>query len=263
MSVFLAILLSILLVLVALIVSGIRNEKGNKKRQRVGIKWIQELVSLLSLVQQHRGLTSGYIGGDNSLMPRILKLQDDIESIQQNINKNFIWIRSNGFWVGKMDHWLRLKTINRDKTKTYNFNQHNAFIRNLLHLIEDCAEQHHLQEMKCLNNTPANILWQLLLNASESVGQARAIGTGIAASGCSSSVERIKLHFLQEQLEQFLVRNPMPELAPPIEALLTCIESQILIEKPSLNASQYFDLATNALNKIMDGFKLQITKLNA
>lgn len=263
MTVFITILLCIILVIGALVVSGMRNEKGNHEKQKEGIKWLHELVLMLSLIQQHRGLTAGYIGGDKSLMPRITKLQTEIEQIQNNIDKHFVWVKSNGFWIGKIDHWLRLKTVKEDKTKEYNFNQHNSFIRNLLHLIEECAEQHHLQEMKCSDDTPANILWQLLLNAGESVGQARAIGTGIAASGSSSSVERIKLHFLQQQLEQFLARNPMPELAPPIEALLACIESQILIEKPSLNATQYFELATKALNKIMDGFKKQLGSLSA
>jgi hypothetical protein len=261
MSILIALFLAICVVAAVTITVGSYKERQNVNKQQAGISWLQLLAKLLTLMQQHRGLTTGYIGGDSSLKPRIDDLQRAINNQIKQVEQQGDWAKSNDGWIGINDHWKRLSGYYKDHSKDYNFTQHSSLIKSLLYLIEDCAEQHHLQELQCAKKQPASILWQQLLNAGEYVGQARAIGTGIAATGASSSVERIKLNYLKQQLEAFLLKNPMPELNPFIEQLLESISNHILIAKPDLTADQYFKLATAALDKIIENFTLRLNEL--
>jgi len=58
-----------------------------KKSQLQGITYITQLKPLISLVQQHRGLTSAWLNGDENVKPKLVNLQNEIKQVIHLLNK--------------------------------------------------------------------------------------------------------------------------------------------------------------------------------
>tara|TARA_R110001583_G_scaffold22238_1_gene83531 strand:- start:1986 stop:2801 length:816 start_codon:yes stop_codon:yes gene_type:complete len=251
----LIILLLFLIILFALLYFYYREvKKSNKSRHLQGLLCLNSFRHLLALIQQHRGLTMGYINGDHSLLNRIHSLKHQVNQQLSDIKKEQLGLASNLIWIGINDHWLRLSSHFAQYESDHNFRQHCNLIVNLQHLIEDSAEQHHLQELVCSNKQNANFLWNQLLNTAEHVGQARAVGTSIAAAKKSTSIQRIKLNYLKNYINVFLSNENLSSDAKSPRALLTAINNQILIDNPNIAAEEFFNLATAALDVIFGQF---------
>lgn len=237
-----------------------------KKKKRLqyieGLKWLKNLRLLLSLIQQHRGLTMGHINGDDSLTNRITTIKQNINRKISQINAHQSWISHNQIWPGITDHWSRLANNYLTYDSQYNYTQHCNMVTNLLHLIEECAENHHLQELRCDEKQPANILWDKLLVNVENIGQARAVGTSIAAAKTSTSVERIKMNYLQNCIKKSLLESEQTFDVSLINQLIRSINQEVIIEKPSIEAEVFFDLATDGIDILLAQFDLYLDKLH-
>jgi hypothetical protein len=258
----LIILLLFLIVLFALLYfysQGVK--KSNKNRQLQGLLCLKSFRVLLALIQQHRGLTMGYLNGDKSLSIRISELKGQVNQQLLQIKKEQLVLENNLIWAGINDHWLRLSGNFSQYESDHNFRQHCNLIMNLQHLIEDSAEHHHLQELVCSNKQNANFLWTQLLNTAEHVGQARAVGTSIAAAKKSTSIQRIKLNYLQNFINEFLANENLQNDSSAPRALLTAIKDQILIDKPNIAAEEFFNIATSALDVIFGQFDYYLKDL--
>lgn len=254
--------LSIVAVTILLVFVNHRVQKQKKlKTYNAGVTWLALFKQLLTLMQQHRGLSMGYLNGNTNLLVRIHKLQAAIKSQISVINHNDPWVIDNGFWLGIQDHWTRLSNNFKHAEAEVNYDQHNRLIANLLFLIEECAENHHLQELSIYKTHSANFLWQDLLHAGEYIGQARALGTGIAAAKMSTSVQRIKLNYLISRINELIKQHNLTELDTDISLFIKTIKSDILIDIPKISSDSYFNLATNSLTKVMDKFDEYLTQL--
>jgi hypothetical protein len=236
-------------------------KKSNKSRQLQGLLCLKSFRVLLALIQQHRGLTMGYLNGDKSLSTRINELKGQVNQQLLLIKKEQLILGNNLIWAGINDHWLRLSSNFTQHKSDHNFRQHCNLIINLQNLIEDSAEHHHLQELVCSNNQNANFLWTQLLNTAEHVGQARAVGTSIAAAKKSTSIQRIKLNYLKNFINEFLANENLQSDATSPKALLTAINQQILIDNPNIEAEEFFNLATSALDVIFGQFDYYLEDL--
>ena len=97
-------------------------------------------------------------------------------------------------------------------------------------------------------------MWQQLLYSAEYIGQARAIGTGIAAAGESSGVQRIKLNFLLTRIQALLETRELQSVEADIKRLIDTINEHIILDKPDIDADEYFNLATHTLNQVLAKF---------
>lgn len=250
----LLLLLTLIIIFIAVYINYVNLKKKNKARHLEGLVFLKNLRILLTAIQQHRGLTMGYINGDKSLLNRISPIKQSINNRINSIQAQQSWDNNNLIWVGIIDHWGRLSNNYENHDSKYNFTQHCNLILNMLNLIEESAENHHLQELICSNNQHANFLWVQLLNAVEHIGQARAVGTSIAAAKQSTSVERIKLNYLQNCIKEFIENKEHKIDTRLIESLLKSINKEILIDVPSISASDYFNLATEVSEIILQQF---------
>ncbi|WP_323814471.1 nitrate- and nitrite sensing domain-containing protein [Cellvibrio sp. NN19] len=233
---------------------------SHKKRQASllfvqGIEYIKLLRSLLTYVQQHRGLTTGFINGNHAARKDIEALDAKIKRIIAELEVAGSWMRDNVKWSSLVDHWSRLAVIYLQADADKNFKQHNVFIVNLLYLIDDVADVHHLS--KNTNDTD----WRYLLSIAEYIGQARALGTGVAAKGECSSVLRIQLNHLRNKIASSIDGSWPDASRVEIQQLLSCIETQLVIEKPSIQAGDYFQLATRCIDHVFEKFDHQIERL--
>ena len=251
-----------LCIIIAAIFNYFYRIKIKKSTYHLGITWLFQLKELLVLIQQHRGLTTGYINGDKELQKRIIPLQTAIKTATLKLTHHGDWINQSEFWQGITDHWSRLLNKYKNSTSIDNYNQHNSLIANILFLIEECAESHQLQELYFDNNEPVSFLWQKLLYSAEYIGQARALGTGIAAAENATSVERIKLNYLKSRINELIKTNHLQDIEPDLTKLLTCITHQLLSDKPDIQPEVYFNLATASLTKVFQKFDQLLSSIS-
>lgn len=234
-----------------------------KKRQATllfsrGIEYIKLLRSLLTYVQQHRGLTTGFINGNHAAKPDIESLNVRIKRMMEDVETTGDWMAENVKWSSLVDHWTRLGMSYLQGDADKNFKQHNILIANLLYLIDDVADAHHLSK---LTGDAMDTDWRYLLSIAEYIGQARALGTGVAAKGECSSVLRIQLNHLRNKIASSVDSSWPEKSRVEIHYLLRCIESQLIADKPSIDASEYFRLATRCIEHVLDQFDRQIDRL--
>ncbi|HTF98426.1 MAG TPA: nitrate- and nitrite sensing domain-containing protein [Cellvibrio sp.] len=244
--------------LVFLMVSLRRKKHQENVLFRRGIEYIKLLRSLLTYVQQHRGLTTGFIHGNHSAKPDIEVLNTRIKHVMEDVEAAGEWMIENVKWSSLTDHWTRLGMGYLQGDADKNFKQHNILIANLLYLIDDVADAHHLSK---LSGDTMDTDWRYLLSIAEYIGQARALGTGVATKGECSNVLRIQLNHLRNKIASSVDSSWPEKSRVEIHYLLRCIESQLIIDKPSIDANEYFRLATRCIEHVLEQFDRQIDRL--
>ena len=236
--------------------------KQQIKRYQQGISLLQLLRVTLTKTQQHRGLSNGFLHGDRSTQGKISQLQREIAQQSVLLETNSRWLVDNERWLAIKDHWQRLSTHYINHQPSYSLAQHNKLILSILHLIEDCAEQHHLQELGLQEQTSIEHLWKSLLFNAEFIGQARAVGTGVTTAKRCRSVERIRLKYLHSKLSDYHHSLSGAACSRALSSLLTTIETEVIINQPKISSSKYFNLATRALETSMKEFDQGLSELS-
>lgn len=244
--------------LVFLIVSLTRKKRYATLLFTQGIEYIKLLRSLLTYVQQHRGLTTGFINGNLGAKPDIEKMAIKIKRVMSELDQAGDWIRGNVKWSSLVDHWTRLGVTYMQGDAEKNFKQHNILIANLLYLIDDVADVHHLSK---ITGDAMDTDWRYLLSIAEYIGQARALGTGVAAKGECSSVLRIQLNHLRNKIASSIDASWPDSSRAEIQKLLRCIETQLIVDHPTIQPSDYFTLATQCIEHVLNQFDRQIDRL--
>lgn len=235
-----------------------RRRRQQESLLKRGIGYVKLLRHLLTYIQQHRGLTTGYINGNHLAKPDIDRLNHQVKTAITQLDTQRDWLVDSGKWRSLVDHWQRLAQSYVRTDADNNFKQHNILIANVLYLIEDVADAHHLAKMGG-GNTDTD--WRYLLSIAEYIGQARALGTGVAAKGECSSVMRIQLNHLRNKIAASVEQAWSDKLRQEIKQLLQCIETQLVIDAPSIAPSDYFSLATRCIDHILEQFDRQIDSL--
>ncbi|GMQ48173.1 hypothetical protein VB10N_31720 [Vibrio sp. 10N] len=138
--------------------------------------------------------------------------------------------------------------------------EHNQLLAALLESVEECAQHYRLAELGQKEGEVITTLWTDLLRVTECVGQARALGTGVAAKSKCSSVERIRLKYLHQSIHRFVSAQSDAHY-PTLKRLLKTIENKVLVSIPSVAAVEYFDEATAALDELFGFFDKRVTEL--
>jgi hypothetical protein len=257
----------------------VRNRKLQqiKKRQQQGLFYVSQIKKVIALVQQHRGLTAAWLNGEKALENKLMMLKNQVAREKSELsNKDVI---ENDRWVGFCDHWQRLLRLNNTITVANSFEQHTKMIRNLAYFLEDTAEQYHLTADFLVTLPNIGFVWRELVLATENIGQSRALGSGIAAQKKCSSVEKIRLNFLVQNMLQVTDNilhqlsslsdythdhNRMTEVAnSKMRELITTIENE-LINANSINIEpgEYFNLASNTMSQLNDIFDHQVKQVS-
>ena len=254
----LVIAIPVFLVIVTMAIVGVagkRDKKRRAQRQQVGFLWLYRLRILLSHIQQHRGLTAGYLNGSSGLLPEIEELQRKARQDISEVLSIDPWMEGNERWSNINQHWERLSENFRNNNIENNLSQHSTLIQNILFLIEDMAQEHELLLLKTHDQRPLHLLWRELLTAGELIGQSRAIGTAVAAVGHCDSISRIRLNYLCQKIETNikLVWKEIPPYSDQqekIDKLLLCVNEDIITTKPSIKPDDFFKTASDALNSL-------------
>jgi len=242
-----------------------RGQWQKRRHIQSNIAQLTLLRALIADFQRHRGLSNGVLCGDASL-------GHDLATARQGLDKYIERAQKlNGThrdaWNGVIDHWSRMRE-GRNTNPANNLAQHHLIIRNSIFLMEDIASEIDLSEGRAeLSYLPC--IWQHVMQAAEWTGQARALGTGIAAVGHSSAEQRVRLRFLYQKiqllagtafstLQRHAAEYPhsdafqLTQREQVVRGFLLCIEQDLLgQERPAIASKAYFQNATRAIDELL------------
>lgn len=259
-------------------VFAIKKFKTNKVKtsQLKGINYISQLKPLISLVQQHRGLTSAWLNGDESVSSKRVTIQKDIKQIIHLLNTHDL--KMNERWMSFCDHWQRMLAFKIKPSVSNSFDQHCSLIKNLSYLLEDTSEAYFLTSEHHNGFPNIGYAWRELVVLTENIGQARAIGTGVSVQKHCSSVDKIRLNFLAENMKKITTDtlDGLHYLPDEIDkhnnyikiAKMKIEELTLVIAKDLVNTADitiknqdYFALATTTISTFDDIFYHQVEQL--
>lgn len=267
-----------IIALFVFIVAMIKRSKNNKIRniQLEGIHYITELKPLISLVQQHRGLTNAWLNGDNEALPKLSKLKNEIKIKMDKLSHSEL--STNERWISFNDHWHRIINYQNKALLVNSFEQHCLLIKNLSYLLEDTSETYLLTAEYCSELPNIGYTWRELVLSAENIGQARAIGTSVCVQKYCSSVDKIRLNYLSENINKMTNStlyklHYLPEevnkhddkiniAVLKMDELIHVITKELVnCEIITLDHQSYFDLATSTIAAFDDIFNHQVEQI--
>lgn len=171
-------------------------------------KWVQQLRRLLELLPKHRGMANALLKGDDSFRQPLHDLQREVDG-QLEAMRRLTLERGNQAVSRRLQPIEREWQAIRDGVMTMqaakSFSLHTRLIAKVLERMEDDASS--LQSLAQNNDALRSLLTVLthdLPHIVESIGQARGIGTGVAAQRASSVANRVNLKFLHEKTSSII-----------------------------------------------------------
>lgn len=251
--------------------------KQQRELQNKGLINIQHIKSLITLVQNHRGLSSAWLNGDNTKQGQLTVIENKSKTEIQHLEQEEPII-INSRWMAFIDHWGRLNKHDSSRDPENNFTQHTQLISNLLYLLEDEAERSHLNALSLPNLPSIGFVWRELVVTTETIGQSRAIGTGVATRKTCSNVHKIRLSFLQQNiqktmnetltklssLERFAEKHVelLKTAKSKMQFLSTTIERELIsANEVTINQNEYFELATDSIKALDNIFDHQMKQI--
>lgn len=241
----------------------LRLQRAKSVQTAHNIRQLALLRALISGFQRHRGLSNGLMCGDTGLRDELIATRDALDSHIRRAGK--IGTSHRDSWLAISDHWSRLREL-RARSQADNLAQHDLIIRGTIFLMEDVAGDLDLvRGRRELRYLPC--IWREVIQAAEWAGQARALGTGMAAAGQCHAGQRIRLRFLYHKIQE-LSDSPFEVLQrhvadcpgmfdlkrceQAVTDFLLCIDEELLrCEQPTIAAKIYFQQATHAIDELL------------
>lgn len=269
---YLSIALCLILASVLVIYISVKRKK-DKRRLRIGLQAIIDVRNLMVLVQQHRGWSTVYTLGDTKAQEQLRLLKNDIQRQNTALSKAY-HLTQYDRWQAYVEHWQRLSEKALHLSSSDNFKQHTQLLGCVLFLLEDVAHTYYLTNKEAL---PDKLLWRDLLQLSEFIGQARALGTAMATIKQFNRVERSKLIALRHQItdlsenlyQRLSEQNLSEDLAKNVTYASKCtrylcsaIEHELVETKDiDMDRDSYFQLASDSISAINQLFDQELKRI--
>ena len=241
-----------------------RSEAHRHQRRHLGLGAVREGIGLMTAMQQHRGMAAALLNGDDGFAGRLLAKQQDIQQGLGVLATRFAAVPDFASAGRRLERiatgWRQLQSQLRGLNSETSFATHTRLLQQILYLMGDVGERAGLLEAR--NPVVATLAEALLLRLpllTESLGQARALGTGFAAQHKCGAVGRIRLSFLERRIRECLEQvataldapalgNPMQHCRRKVDTLLSVMETQVIgVERIDLAPDAYFRTATEAI----------------
>ena len=238
-----------------------------------GIRVNRLVKQLLVDLQQHRGMVNVFLSGDKSFKTRIEQKQaaivQDIAALDAAHGRGLMTVKR---WESICNDWRTLSREALALPAEVSFKRHSELIRAVLYSMGDVAERSQIAGMCAADTALVDALWSKLPGVAESLGQARGIGSSVAAKNYCSSVARIKLRFLEERVSETMVSvnnelahadlsqaasftQAWKETHAAVQIFLKLLDEKLLSgERPTIDAEHYFGAGTKAMDAVFNAF---------
>lgn len=245
-------------------------------KQKAGLDYNIALRTLVQQIQQHRGLSSGYLGGKLEQKEKMVLKQEEIRKAIEIIDNLDIkyskTLATSEKWNVVKQEWNTLEKEIFALNLKDGISRHTDLIDEMLDLNSYVADNSKLVLQERLENYYlADIIINKLPLVAEYMGQARATGAGVAAKKTISKDESFKLLFLVQSINKSIYDTNRGmeivfEKAPQIEEqlkdlyqsaysstnnLIATVNKDILeSEVITLDSEEYFMFSTQTIDNI-------------
>jgi|GEM_PF-769701 len=251
--------------LLLLVVSVLGLINSNKKSQQLWLEKLDQLKIMrliLARTQQHRALSNALLNGEGDR-------QSEIRQLEREISRQINCIGGKELPPSLIDDfdaitvaWKKLAAGYKRVSINDNVRLHNELIARVLFLMEDLAEtsryHSHMKAFPSWNLTHALSHLEL----AEVIGQARAIGTGVAAAGACGSVAKIRLDYLVERIQHFVDDPKMKHKDKNgVSEFSQLIKQVTQVESTGISVDEYYKQATTLIDSIYHRFDNHLEQL--
>jgi methyl-accepting chemotaxis protein len=255
------------------------------EKERHGVAYLKPLKVVLANMQQHRGMAAALLNGDASFGAKLdekqKQLKDQIAAVDAVDRAHGEDLGTSAQWKHVEEEWDGLRSRVAGLTPKDSFEQHTALIGKVIALMTTVADGSNLTLDPDLDSYYLMDAIVVRLPAmSETLGQARAVGSGAAARGGEPALEvRIRLSVMENGIRELMsavghsvetAGKTNPELGKRLagdletvskvtEGFLHTMESQLVkAERISIDPKSYFAESTAVIDQ---AFKLYDTLL--
>lgn len=222
------------------------------------------LLELIAHIQQHRGMSTAWLAGDKSFEQRLLGKRREIEPLIAQLQQvatvenahNYPCFTPNDVTLWR-HRWGMLINELATHTVEKSIATHSNLIAMLLNWLGALGEARI--ELPLAGLLPAGAVRNFshrLPQLTETLGQARATGSGVAAHGSCSAVARVRLMFLVSRAESLIeqacaVDGKGALAAQKVKALALTIRTHLLSsQQVGVTAEAYFAESTQAIDAV-------------
>lgn len=241
------------LLLASAVVVVLRHRSWLRKRHVIGLRWCGLLLELVLRMQQHRGMASAMLAGDDSFRTALRHKREEIErlflalqALPADIDRSVADIASREL-PELRKNWTGLCAQLDGLTPFTSMTRHTALIGTLLFDLRNIGEV-------CLSGRIARhdaglemvvpVFVDRLPALSEALGQIRALGSGVAAAGGASAEDRVRLSYLIHRINELVGRS---ESALEHAGLLKLAETASGFEHSRVRVGQLLDMVCRDL----------------
>ena len=226
------------------------------------------LFNLVINLQQHRGMCSAWLAGDVGFLPRLQEKQALIDTLFPDLQRaaRLEGSRHSPYFTGNdfalfIFRWHSLIERLADKTPEQSIAEHSHLIGLVLNWLAALGEA-RLEPLTGGREQIGRVCnyAQRLPMLAECLGQARAVGSSVAARHACSPVARVRLMFLIGRAEALLEQASQADDGGPLsgQARLairnlthTVRTSMLLSDGVVVSPENYFAVATKAIDSVI------------
>jgi len=246
------------------------------EKEREAMNRVPLVLKVIELTQQHRGLSSGVLNGNEELRPRLLKKTDELVAAmvaaENGLDAQHTPLATRR-WSEVRSGWETLRSGGLQMAPRDNLVAHTALIRKVILVLHDLGDDGNLtldpsaDTYYLIDNTLRRVP-----DVSERLGRLRAMGTGALAARAVDDQRRFDLSSqlgelnmavtdLNENFERAAMANPM--IRPTFEALgkdfneatgkvVGHLKDHVLKGDFEMPAPAYFDMVTKVIDLVFE-----------
>ncbi len=270
----------VLTVLLVTVVSNLYRDIKTAQHELDGVQVLKPLNRMVQFMQQHRGLSSGVLNGNEAMKEkRAAKEKEVADAVTATEAALPQKLRESAEWRSVREDWSAIQTQGLSWPAPDNLKRHSGMIAKVLILMVDVADEMELTLDPAMDtyyfmDTVVSKMPAML----EPMGILRARGTGVLARKELSPQMRVDLsaqigqmagtlhaqnHNLQKVMRyaptlQSSLSGPTKEFSDGAEKLFVLVREDILGEKFSTPAQEYFAATTQVIDL---GYKVMFDTL--
>jgi len=206
--IFLIVLLPLLLLSVNL-VQNINKEVTFLENERTGLSYIKSLRQPIEHIQQHRGMSAAFLNGATSFRERIIQKQSTVDQklaelaeVDSRLGEQ---LGTHGAVANLLQQWRYIKNNGMDMPAAQAIKLHSTLVAEMLSLASKVADASEITLDPDLDSYYiGDALISGLPNLVENMGQARAVGSMVAANSAFPNPQtRTKLAVLSNNISLY------------------------------------------------------------
>lgn len=244
------------------------------ENEKTGVTYLQSARLPLQYIQQHRGMTAAYLNGASEFKPRIMSKRQEVDKYLTQLQKTESELgealKTTGSTSNLKQQWESIKANSLNQTASEAIKAHSKLVADILTLMTTVADSSEITLDPSLDTYYMGAaLVSSLPNLMENMGQARAVGSSIAAKGEFTQKSYVKISVLLSNIENYatqlksglaaaVAENPTikRDLGSMIDAnnkavaeMKHLLEDELIKpEKITISSEKVFSTATTAIN---------------